>query len=547
MKKLLFIVSMALVASSPAIAQVGKVNVPVVSQTASVQRTIPIASDETITEAPAGRVVQNAIRKGYSYFYSNGNVLGGYNDTFVGEFVVGDDGNIYIKNACASIDLGSYLKLEKVDDETYVAHTAQLIWYDDSEGTPFTAFATRLVYVQKGPNSYGFEVEKDENGNPLCDVYFTYKDGVLKQQCQETVTLNGEVIPRELIGFTNSDGGWIGFGDACMEIEEVSLTPTALPAEAEVKPTSFAYQYLSGYDGKGHYDAFLLDCAEVGDRYYVASPEGSEGAWIVGDIDRAAGTVTFKQQYIGLNVEKGVHQWFMPVKFTDVHDIWDEETGFGEWRRDATKADALVLKYNDGRLVADEKECTGIGISRSEQRFEEIAKYTVPVIMPYSVRSATPAVPVILDFEEFNGLWSEINVCLTPTDEELQYLDKDELYFTMYLGSEEPFEFTVDAYDCAFDMTEFPYKYRDNISFETKLATHWIAVYDEYEYFGVQAIHRHNGEEKRSDIVWYNHTPDGILNVVADYEPIYVKCLEDGRVVLRGQQKTYNTAGQHIK
>ena len=59
-------------------------------------KAMPIVSEETITEAPAGTVFANLCRKGYSYYYDYdySTVNGGYNDSFVGEYVLGDDGCI---------------------------------------------------------------------------------------------------------------------------------------------------------------------------------------------------------------------------------------------------------------------------------------------------------------------------------------------------------------------------------------------------------------------------------------------------------------------
>ena len=213
-------------------ASIGKLIVPLTNATqakpvnkANIQEadaTLPIVSDEVISEAPAGTAVKGALRSGFSYYYSAGNVLGGFNDSFVGEYVLGNDGNIYIKTPCASADINSYIKLDKIDDENYVAHTAQLIYVDYSSSTPNTFFAGRLVFKSYSANSYGYTVETDNEGNAIADVYFTYKDGVLQQKDQTTVVQNGETFPHEMIGWVNSSGAWVGFGDACLTFKPVA-------------------------------------------------------------------------------------------------------------------------------------------------------------------------------------------------------------------------------------------------------------------------------------------------------------------------------------
>jgi len=513
--------------------------------------TLPIYSDEPIDEAPAGTVVSNAIRKGFSYYYSYGDVYGGYNDSFVGEYVIGDDGNIYLKDACASTSLGTYLKLDRIDDENYVAHTAQMIYADLSGDTPYVAYATRLVFHQYSEYSYGYTLEEGEDGQAVTDVYFTLKDGVLKQVDQEIIDMNGQLLPHELIAFTNATGGWMGYGDGCIEISTIQNTPTTLPEGAEVKELSFAWNALASHGGFNTTEATLVKCAEVGDEIYVTTPDNQE-AWIKGQIDRTAGTVSFQRQYIGQNQELGIHQWFMPATYYDWFDVWDEEDGDGYWMRDYEAADAYVCKYQDGALVSDPEAKQAFFLSRSETEMAKSAAYANVTINPYTEQLVTPATPIINFVEPNNGWWGEFHFALPNVDVNNTYIDQDNLYYRLYVNSEELFEFTTEDFgQLPANCYDMPATYADSWDFEHNGTFYTIYFYNDWQYVGVQAVCKIDGEERTSDIAWYNHTPSGPvtgLNMVPVGEiSVDGKRMEQGRVIIRKHGADYSVMGQRVK
>lgn len=56
--------------------------------------------------------------------------------------------------------------------------------------------------------------------------------------------MNGEAFPEELIGFTTSTDGWLGFGDGCITIFQPKDAPTELPENATVTEKSLDYTLL---------------------------------------------------------------------------------------------------------------------------------------------------------------------------------------------------------------------------------------------------------------------------------------------------------------
>lgn len=525
----------------------------------AVAQTLPIYMDELITEAPEGTVVSGCQRSCFSYYYSGG-VQGGYNDGFVGEYVLGNDGNIYLKQPCASLAYTSYLKLEKVSDEAsehfgeYVCHTAQCVYVYDSGTAVYTYFATRLVYTKHSDTSYGYSMETDAQGKVLADVYFTLdENGVLKQNCQETVNMNGEILPVELIGFTNQSGQWVGFGDACIIVKPVTVKPVELPEGADVKQGSFAYNSMSSTIGENVRNAMPTQYAEVGDTFYMLSPLDGKN-WIVGNIDRVAGTVTFQKQYAGINESIGCHEWIMPATYKDWFDEWDAEDHTGTWTRDYAKADAIVCKYENGSIVCDESLKQTLVFSLSDTELQRSGVYADFAVRPANNELRKPATPRVLKFEpvEETFFWGELWYAISPVDENDTYINTDELYYNVYLNNaEKPFTFTNDDYAKipGKEMTDIAFNYDDDSEFDhTSGAFHNLYFYEwGVTFAGIQAIHRKDGKEMRSEIGWYGYTANAI-DGVNNWEPLQEgKVLENGRVViLRGGQK-YNLNGQRIK
>ncbi len=515
-------------------------------------QTLPIYVTELIDEAPAGTVVSDCVRSGYSYFYQNQSLQGGYNGGFSGEYVIGDDGCIYLKKPCASLDYNSYIKLDKVDDETYVAHTAQCAYVYDASTSVYVYYATRLVFNKMSDYQYTYSLEKNDDGQYVTDVYFTFKDGVLKQRDQEVVDMNGQIFPHELIGLTNSTGGWIGYGDGCIIVENVTDTPVVLPEGAEVKDGSFAYNRFSSAVKGNIRDALKTQYAEVGDDYYVLSPLDGKN-WIKGSIDRAANTVTFKKQYAGVYDAIDCHEWFTPCVYADSFDEWDPEDHTGSWDRAYKEVAEYVCAYEDGNIVSDPSNKQAFVFTMNKDALQISGAYADATVKSYTDRLATPVTPQVTHFEpvESSGWWGELWFVISPVDENDVYINTNELYYNVYFNdATTPFTFVPDNYTRYHEnMTDVAYNYDDDMDFDMNGAFHNLYFYTEgVKYAGIQAIHKHNGEVAKSEIAWYNNNvPSGIKDVDAVKTGVQGKWLEDGKIVIMKNGKKYNVNGQNIR
>lgn len=518
----------------------------------SVMKALPIYSNNLIDKAPEGEVV-NGIRDCYSYYYMEGLHMREYQAGVAGEYVMGTDGNVYLRAVCYSAaqvspKCDTYLKLEKVDDTTYVAHTPQLIWVDETEdaASPFTAYATRVVFSQKSATSFGYEVQQNPDNTYGTDIYFTLQDGKLMQKNMNTTEMNGEIFPEELIGFTTSTGGWIGFGDGCLEIYQPEESPTVLPEGAVVEEKSLDYSLLHVRDVEID-NATLLKYSESGDEIYVSNPSAKTEQWIKGTIDREKGTATFLSQYLGLDTESGYAVWFIPAEYDKYFEPFDEEAGSGEWFRNYTAADKLVLGYKDGILTSQKGQA--MYFSHSPETLLLTGVYADPCIRAYESKSTVPAPVKFTKYEPLHEFWGfgVIGFAIPSMDKDGNYINPDELYYNVFPDdSTVPFVFTPeDYYDMQVDeMTDVPYGYFEDFDFRVSGVNHTVYFYHDWKRVGVQVIQKHDGKETRSDIV-YSDNSSGAASVAVgdkDNRRIY-KYIDNGEVIIVRDGVEYNVLG----
>lgn len=516
-----------------------------------IMKALPIYSNDLIDQAPEGEVVRG-VRDCYSQYMMSGVSFRQYESGVLGEYVMGADGNVYLRAACYSAaqispDVDTYLKLEKVDDTTYVAHTPQLIWVDNSDGgSPFTAYATRVVFSQKSATSFGYEIQENSDGTYETDIYFTLKDGKLMQKNMNTTEMNEEVFPEELIGFTTSTGGWIGFGDGCIEIYQPEGA-TTLPADATVKDKNMNYSLLHVRDIELE-NATLLKYAEVEDDIYISNPSAKTEQWIKGTIDRKNGTATFKSQYLGLDAESGYAVWFIPAKYEKYIEYFSDESENGDWFRRYSAIDEMVMSYSDGVLSSPRGQALCFSHSPESILLTEV--YADPCIKDYETGLAKPAPVKFTKYEPMDDLWGfgVIGFAIPCMNENGMYINPDELYYNVFPDdSTTPFVFTPDDYvDMTVDsMTDVPYGYFEDFDFKVSGVNHTVYFYHDWKKVGVQVVYKHDGDETRSDIVYSDNSSVGVANPVGtdtDNTRIY-KYVNNGEVIIVRNGVRYNVMG----
>lgn len=519
---------------------------------------LDLTTDEPIMN-PQGTVVNDLIRSASTFFFGEYGFDYDANKTGMpGEYVLGDDGCIYIKEPVSGYEFGTYLKLDKVDDETYVAHTLQVAAVSAALEP---VFVVRLAFSQISETSYTYQVETDELGNEITDIYFTFKDGNLEQRDRRTVDMNGVIYPMEIIALCNStDGGWNGYGDGLLSLKKATtdqlLTP---PADAEIKPATLTYTSIYDYNGYISTEAVATQMAEAGDKLFIANPASDMESWWVGTIDREAETVTFEPQYLGASSES--HQWLVPATYNDYFDMIDEEDNYGLWYRNKTAVEACVMSYKNGVLTAGEAQA--LVVSGNETTEKDLKAFCSLMVKPGVAKAnAKPAAADIQRFSPFDDFWWEgsITYFAAPLDTKGYALDANDLYVNVYHdGVTTPYTFTYsDSYDLEGPTTDIPYDYAGD-SFRVNGSYHRFYFYNNWSNVGIQLVYRHEGNETRSDIVYADGTVVASDSEDATYEEttslqtigagmmVDGKRIVNGRLIIRKNGVDYNVNGNLVK
>lgn len=223
------------------------------------QVTWPGESD-IIYDKPDGEDVTDVIGKNFSLIYDSGNLYMQQTYNGIASYVKGADGNLYVLNPIPGYRSNSYLKLEPVGDGRYVAHTPQAIDYDEGD----------MIYVMRMAVSYdggSAQVLPDvkEDGTVDTDIYFTYSEGVLRQQRAEGETFGN---PKALLGIVLRGGTFLGTGVSELTVMPSPYHLTTLPEGLTPKP--YGFDYTTRQNEK------LSAQAEVaidGNTVYISDPE----------------------------------------------------------------------------------------------------------------------------------------------------------------------------------------------------------------------------------------------------------------------------------
>lgn len=499
----------ALLLCSSLFAQKNNSQSPVVTQQGetTLNRDLPIYLIDPILQAPEGTEYADQVRAGFVYYFENGVVLNSYKDGLIGDYVVGDDGNIYLKQPFSSLDLNTYLMLEPVDDTTFVAHTPQCVYAENGE----YMYATRLIYTQLNENSYTYALEETTPGNYNTDMVFIYKDGVLRQQNDNILTVYEEDYPYELLGATDAEGGWFGIGDGVIRFSTLDEGPVMLPAGVESTQVTMLYDVLNTILEVGVDHPAISEYAEDGNDIYLKMPYkyNNGGYWAKGTLDPASGTISFGKQYLGVDEEHLSHLWLMPAAYHDTIIIWDDD--YHECYRIYDEVDEIVFNRN-GEYIESEHSFSML-INASPTRLDVASSLSDPRTSLYKEGPATPIDPYFTGVCEYDGSWFGYFIFNTPNiSTEGSYIETDSMYYNVFInGSTEPYVFTPEDYWALTEpIVDVPYSFDDDQDICFLGYSHKIYFYWFWQSIGIRSIYKYNGEVHYSNIVWHHHFPTGI-------------------------------------
>lgn len=463
-----------------------------------------------IVDQPEGKLYENEFVAfngiAYNWFY------GFYStdtDAGVAQVVEGTDGNIYIKGLTPSLNVDEdyWIKAERAGGDTIVVKKQVAGIYDWDDGTYEVDYIVRLhqySYVdEEDGETYTAYEEADDSS-----IKFIYKDGnlTITSDMQED---NPELLPEYAYGviYTTEDEAGFEIDDAYWDYslywnyttQVNNEVLSALPEDAVVEDMVLKYKHVDEALAK------LIPTAFVGNDFYFKPYDDVDG-WIKGSIEGDK-VVVKNGQYLGIDSYYQTHAW---AHTATVEKIYDED--YDEYYDYGDITDELVFDY-DAETKSMKAAEGAIFIDGARDYIYYADYYNVPEISFFKEVAATPANPVISYFWDYDEYYesSELDFSIPTVDVDGNFITPSKLFYTVYVD-DEVFEFDGDEYE-TFDgvLSELPYGFSDGYWFGDSFLCLFLQP---AKNIGLQSIYKGAGEERRSDIVFYDVETGDIYNVV---------------------------------
>ena len=462
--------------------------------------------DYPIISNPIGEAIATVRSSVVFYRLGGTDVYSGHDTGLASHYIIGEDGNIYLRCHMGGNDTQNYLKLEPTATERqYVAHLPQLVMVETIDDVDYLYYAYRMEKVSSADSesAINYSVSPAENN----ELIFTLSD-------DGTLTLNAE-DENVILGLAYSDNTWTGFGDALLCDMPADGLKVTLPENAQIKKYVMSYEW-------GNWSEFgrmkkYVDAAIVGDEIYINNPYNNDPEqWFKGVI--ADGKVTFTcGQLMGLDPDYGRYLYFrggVLTKGTDGYYTYAD-------------ADQLVFDFDETSQSIAKNDAVSIYVSRGFGQRGYNTNYDFPSFEEYVETVAGLQDPSWYAFSP-EGSFSDFGyayaqVVIPATDIEGNELNTDNLYYSIYIGdSTTPYVFEASTYtnDLTEDITEIPYNYNgfDFYPYSVGSEIHAFFTYFSIDNLrmGVQSIfYDAKGNVHKSNIVYCNEG-SGVELVKAD-------------------------------
>ena len=227
-------------------------------------------------EQPAGVDHNRLLRNGFAFRNTQSGVQADTYEYAVGRYVEGDDGCIYIYEPFNTLSTLSWLKLDKVSDGYYVAHTPQPIYENNGQ----VYYASWYKMARLDESTYGW-IPDSVNGQPDGDIYFTLENGVLAMEEEEH--FEDTRYPAHMLCLTNGLGEWVGYSDGFTRMEPFNEKAAQLPDGVKPQVFSLETSKMNSVTQEISTVRQMTLAAAVGNDFYVQNP-GDTTSWMKGEI-----------------------------------------------------------------------------------------------------------------------------------------------------------------------------------------------------------------------------------------------------------------------
>lgn len=443
MKKKLYFLAAGLLAATAVYAQMPQ---PMFKVCKSV--TPPDESAEIVFEVPDGETSYFS-RNSEFFSYEWGQVYkSDIKGSVVRQIYVQEDGNVWLSNPLSDFTLLSYVKAHFDSDGSLVIEGPQFVYdeYDDWEDelVKFYLVPMKLVTDEIGTtyvpaDDMKYVLKKTENGYKAEDP-----DMMLG------LARYGEIADNEGNPTGELSYAWTGFGERNISYESRQpnngITP---PADATVEKWAF----------KDPYENELINVAIDGSDLYIQGIDRKvPDAWVKASISGDKVTIP-SGAYLGIEEQVAYFSYLWGA-----HLEYDtDEDGNEQLRGSAT--DNVVFSYDAANksLVLDD----GYAICSMPDDFYLLTLYEkVSIYKQNRDVNTPPAKPsyfAVTPMDEYLG-FGLMDIVIPPVDTEGNVLDKDKLYYRIYIQNE-LWEFYPEEYPylgLTEPMINIPYGLYDN-------------------------------------------------------------------------------------
>lgn len=480
----------------------------------------PIATraeeENTIITNPEG-TRQNLYVSAAKSFYMIGDYLYDWHfDAMPGHIIYNED-KAYIYNPVTQVETGNYIEAE-IDGDVMTITLPQMILQETFEGETYSYYVNKF-YLD--PDYDGVWYWPSETNEPQTVTFNKVDGNWVMEECEDESWL---------LGLTDAQGRWSGFGDIELFYEQFNYEPVVVPASAKVENWALIQ------NGNGR----MIDVAIDGENVYIAdlAYPNIEKGWIKGTI-LENGTVEFKsEQYLGEYVEGMAYIFFNGGAIEEVYypewDFWGTGTVFKE---------AVYMNYDPEKKSLTSIEDNLFYICNGNN-WESPAYYTYyenfeVTYQPEEI-SYVPANPTFLAAYPFipeNGYAGSVSILIPCLNEDGYLLNADNMYFNIYVDGD-LFEFTtVDYPSLTEDMVDVPWWF-----FDYGVVAGYGAQFSVYFYitdiesYGVQSFYKDGDKVYASELITYEVPVTGIANIAQNEVKSVVYYDLQGRKVMNPER-----------
>lgn len=464
-----------------------------------------------ITSTPKGKLHGNLYRTSSSYVTYYSTTYTKDADGLIGAYVIGEDGNVYIKNPFSQFVTDSWMK-GTVAGDTIVVSTPQAIYsYIDNDG-PNDYFVWNMKYDEAN-NTFVRDTD-----NP--DAKFVFRGDTLVQASPG------------MLGMTVTSGNWIGYGDYNIKMYPVGDEITQKP-EGQAQDYTIAYTDEYGEDKKANVQCVIKDNELYLGNFSYETPD----SWIKGKIEGNK-LVFSSPQYLGPG-KSNHHLYFMAGQRVKV---WDAENN--EYVDTYESCDKIEFAHDGNTYKSDSVMFLNWGRHTVHYR----NAYEEPVLGEYMETPATPQDPVIKAFQEYKAQigYGAIRFNIYKKATTGEELNIKKLFYNIYVD-DKVYTFEPKYYpNITEDMTDIPYDFDEERDFRANGDDHivYFSVKD-FKRMGVQSIYKGGNATRKSSIIYNVGEPviDGVSTVEDDSREVVSEVCCD----LAGRQIAEPHRGVYIK